>query len=101
MANLTCLEHTKKTADASQSRADAAPSVSIKNAADVRLAADVADVLQNTGHRQVCRVRVTVSNGVVVLRGVVSRYYVKQLAQAAVLRLKAVEVLRNEIAVIQ
>src|SRR5579872_1026129 len=79
---------------------DEAPFHFAERAADDRLAIAVRKLLESSGHLEVVRVAVLVHQGVIALRGTVSRYYLKQLAQEAALRLARREGLRNEIAVI-
>ena len=64
---------------------------------DIRKAAQVA--LRSTGYRDLAKLGCHVNQGVVVLSGRVSSYYLKQLAQEAVLRLKVAFGVENSVAV--
>jgi osmotically-inducible protein OsmY len=55
--------------------------------------------LQKTGHGWLQRVEVVTEDAVIVLRGRVPSYYLKQIAQATVMAVAGVEVLRNELQV--
>ena len=66
---------------------------------DRQLCEAVVHALDHTGHRIHRLVRVTVLNRHVILRGVVPSYYLKQLAQTAVLAIPGIRRLRNELVV--
>lgn len=55
--------------------------------------------LVNSGYRALARLECDLVEGAVVLSGVVSTYYLKQLAQELVLRLKVVDRVHNSIQV--
>jgi osmotically-inducible protein OsmY len=55
--------------------------------------------LDGTGHAWLRRVAVAVEGGVVVLRGVVPSFYLKQLAQTTVMAVPGVAEVRNELQV--
>jgi osmotically-inducible protein OsmY len=64
-----------------------------------QLAQQVRDVLRATGHGCLRAVEVTIDGQMVVLRGTLPSYYLKQLSQEAVLNVSGVKQIRNEIAV--
>jgi len=66
---------------------------------DLYLAETVDRALRATGHASLRRLDVGVRDGVVVLRGRVPTYYLKQLAQEAVLRVKGINQLSNRLEV--
>ncbi len=68
-------------------------------APDEELYEAIVESLQSCGYRQLSDVDVWVHRGHVLLQGCVSSYYMKQLAQASVLRLAGVERLENEMVV--
>ena len=55
--------------------------------------------LQSTGYRDLAKLGCHVNEGVIVLSGRVSSYYLKQLAQEAVLRLKLALGIDNSVVV--
>jgi hypothetical protein len=57
-------------------------------------------VLDARGYSALSALEFDVRAGILELRGIVSSYYLKQLAQASVLRLKAVREVKNSIEVI-
>lgn len=59
----------------------------------------VSKALAASGYFQLQRVQVSVHEGFVALRGCVTTYYQKQLAQEAAKRVDGVETLRNDIVV--
>jgi osmotically-inducible protein OsmY len=63
------------------------------------LADAVRSALHRTGHGWLQRVVVAIEGGSVVLRGKVPSFYLKQMAQAAVMAVPDVEVMRNELQV--
>jgi osmotically-inducible protein OsmY len=66
---------------------------------DSELRRRVRQELSASGYRALRDVAVDVHLGLVTLRGTVTNYYEKQLAQAAAMRVDDVESLRNEIVV--
>lgn len=96
---LDCLEPPQSEAAGQACEGEAKPPFD-KRAVDKRLALAARKSLEASGYPQVACVTVLVHNAVVVLRGTVSRYYFRQLAQAAVLRLTEVERVCDEIVVI-
>ncbi len=71
-----------------------------RNPADIQLEDAARQALAASGHLAVARIDVSAREGAVVLRGEVSRHYLKQVAQTVVLPLSDVCSLRNEIAVV-
>jgi osmotically-inducible protein OsmY len=69
--------------------------------ADLCLAERVERALRATGHPCLRAIEVTVCGRLVVLRGRVPSYYVKQLAQAAALTVDGAPELRNDIEVVR
>ena len=65
----------------------------------IRQAAQAA--LRDSGYRSVAELKCEVIDGMVVLSGAVTTFYMKQLAQAAVLRLELVRCVENSIKVRQ
>ena len=68
---------------------------------DERLAEQVENALRATGHGALRTVGVSVSAGVVTLRGRVSSYYLKQVAQAATSAVSGAREISNGLDVIQ
>ncbi|HLA83738.1 MAG TPA: BON domain-containing protein [Thermoguttaceae bacterium] len=68
-------------------------------AVETRIAEQVARSLGATGRFGARQLDVSASHGVVTLRGRVSSYYYKQLAQTAALAVDGVRRLRNEVEV--
>lgn len=66
---------------------------------DAALVVQVREALDRTGDLRFLRVGVSAHEGLVTLKGRVSSYYAKQLAQSAAMRLDGVEALKNEIVV--
>lgn len=66
-----------------------------------QLMGDVRRVLDHSGYEDLQAIEVQVPYPEVVLRGTVSRYFLKQLAQELVKRVPGVEVLRNEVVVVR
>lgn len=66
---------------------------------ELPLAEAVRKALAQTRHGGLLRVAVAVEGGVVVLRGCVTNYYLKQMAQTAVMAVPGVEELRNQLQV--
>jgi osmotically-inducible protein OsmY len=66
---------------------------------DLRLAECVARALHATGHRPLYDVEVIVHERLVTLRGSVTSYYLKQVAQAAALAVPGAGRVRNELTV--
>ncbi|MGE3776264.1 MAG: hypothetical protein AB7F89_03700, partial [Pirellulaceae bacterium] len=64
-----------------------------------RLQEEATLALKATGYPDLAKLGCEVKRGVLVLSGFVSSYYLKQLAQEAVLRLKPEHGLRNHIVV--
>lgn len=62
---------------------------------DLRINQAVESALQSCEHRALADVECVVGNGVVVLTGTVPTYYLKQLAQAIVLRQVNVRAVEN------
>lgn len=63
------------------------------------LPAAVRGALERTGHTSLRRVEVSYSAGVIVLRGAVPSFYLKQLAQGTVMAVVGVVPVRNELEV--
>jgi osmotically-inducible protein OsmY len=68
---------------------------------DLLLAEQVERALRATGHAPLRAIEVTACGGVVILRGRVHSYYLKQLAQAAARAVPGVQELRNDLEVIR
>jgi osmotically-inducible protein OsmY len=64
-----------------------------------RLAEAVRAALDGTGYTWLRRVVVVAEGGCFILRGRVPSFYIKQLAQVAVMAVPGVDVLRNELEV--
>jgi hypothetical protein len=62
---------------------------------DLRTQAAVADALASSQYAALRRLDCRVTDGVVEISGIVSSYYLKQLAQAAVLQLHQARSIRN------
>ncbi len=69
-------------------------------AAGRRLSEQIIQVLGATGYLPLRDLDIFAAEGFVILRGRVPSYYLKQVAQAAVLRLPGVDEVRNELDVI-
>jgi osmotically-inducible protein OsmY len=82
----------------SDSRVDAAAKSA--QAAARRLSEQIIQVLRATGYLPLRDLDIFAAEGFVILRGRVPSYYLKQVAQAAVLGLPGVEEVRNELDVI-
>ncbi len=72
-----------------------------QNPEDERLAERVENALRATGYSALHAVRVSVSTGVVVLRGRVSSHYLKQSVQAAALAVPGAHQICNGLDVVQ
>jgi osmotically-inducible protein OsmY len=68
-----------------------------KSAENTQVAREVTGALVATGRTPLRRVQVLATNGVVTLRGRVSSYYLKQVAQAVALRVDGVCQVYNEV----
>jgi osmotically-inducible protein OsmY len=68
---------------------------------DLDLAERVERALRATGYGPLRTVRVSVTDGLVALEGRVGSYYLKQLAQAAVLAVPGAQQVRNGLEVVQ
>lgn len=66
---------------------------------DRRLENAAQAALMATGYRTVATLECTVTDGEIVLSGIVSSYFLKQIAQEAVLQLKAVQRVHNAVRV--
>jgi osmotically-inducible protein OsmY len=66
---------------------------------DLRRQQRITKALRTSGHRALATVRCEVSGSLAVLRGAVSSYYLKQLAQAAALQVDGVRKVENLIEV--
>ena len=69
------------------------------NEADSQVCKAARTALQSTGYRDLAKLGCHVNEGVVVLSGRVSSYYLKQLAQEAVLRLRLALGIENSVIV--
>ena len=68
---------------------------------DHRLAERIENALRATGYGALSKVRVSVSAGVVVLRGRVSSYYLKQIVQATALAAPGAQQICNGVDVVR
>jgi osmotically-inducible protein OsmY len=68
--------------------------------ADRRLLGQITQILRATGYVPLRHLDVVAADGFVILKGRVPSYYLKQLAQTAVLELPGVDEVRNELDVI-
>jgi osmotically-inducible protein OsmY len=75
------------------------PATPSENATDLRLAADVDRALRATGYLELRKVRISIDQGCVTLRGCVRTYYLNQLAQAITMVVAGAESVDNEIVV--
>ena len=64
---------------------------------DQRLAERVENALRATGYGALLTIRVTASDGVVILDGRVSRHYLKQVVQATALAVPGAHHIRNSL----
>jgi len=89
-------EHTDEGKDALEATASLVTQI----LEDERLAERVECALRSSGYGSLRSVSVAASAGVVVLGGRVSSYYLKQVAQAAVLAVPGAHQIRNGLAVV-
>jgi BON domain len=68
---------------------------------DLRLAERVERALSETGHGALRTVSVSVNAGIVILGGRVASYYLKQVAQTAVLAVPGAHQIRNSVDVVR
>jgi len=64
------------------------------------LRAHVRAALQKSGHWSVAELTVDICDGTIVLSGVLASFYLKQVAQEAVMRLGTVHEIRNQVDVV-
>jgi osmotically-inducible protein OsmY len=83
----------------SESPEQSAETPSTAHLGTASLAEVVREALDKTGHGWLRCVAVVVEDGVIILRGKVPSYYLKQLAQAIVMGIAGVRLLRNELRV--
>jgi hypothetical protein len=85
-----------------KSASDAEVDVAARSASPAgrRLCDQIIQVLRATGYLPLRDLDVVAAGGIVILRGRVSSYYLKQLAQATVLALPGVDEVRNELDVV-
>jgi osmotically-inducible protein OsmY len=86
-----------------ESRADAVESASAlaQKVVDIDLAERVERALRISGYAPLRAIEVTVCAGVVILRGQVSSYHMKQLAQVIAMDVPVVRELRNDVEVVR
>jgi osmotically-inducible protein OsmY len=80
---------------------EAAPSPATQSVEDLRLAERVVLALRVTGYGPLRDMEVTVHARLVVLRGAVPSYYLKQVAQTITLAVPGAHRVRNELAVVR
>jgi osmotically-inducible protein OsmY len=74
--------------------------VGLAQAADGDLASRIAKALQATGYLPLRNLHVVAADGIAILRGIVSSYYMKQIAQATASGVRGVSDVHNELEVV-
>ncbi len=85
----------------SRAEKDATPALPAQSPEDRRLMERVESALCATGHGALRNVAVSVNGGIVILGGRVSSYYLKQVAQEAVLAVAGSHQIRNSVDVVR